>query len=154
MAKPVWFYLSWFFQLLAAVLLLLTFWHKWYGTLGSEEIFTRLRLEPFGRWSAAVTEGVIAILILWPGMVWAGALAGLSLGMGAIFFHGAILGLEVGGDGGYNFYSALGVSISCLIVLYLRLFAAWPLAIPGPLFLQDKAIAQIIRRYWQIKKKR
>lgn len=143
---PTWFYLSWLFQGVAAALLFLVAFEKLRGNPATVEIFTRLRLEPFGRYSAAITEILTGILLLLPWLVWAGGVMGISLAMGAVFFHGALLGIEVGGDGGRNFYAALLVAMFCMMVLYLRLVSHWPGAMPGPSFIHDRAIAEAMRR--------
>lgn len=50
-----------------------------------------------------------------------GALLGLAVMTGAISFHlFTPLGVEVAGDGGALFYTACGVWIGCLVLLFLR----------------------------------
>lgn len=143
---PTWFYVSWLFQIAAAGLLFLVAFEKLRGSPATVEIFTKLRLEPWGRYSAAVTEVLVGLCLVLPWLVWAGSIMGISLALGALFFHGALLGIEVGGDGGANFYAAMAVSMLSIIVLYLRLLSVWPGVAPGPVFMQDRAIAEAMRR--------
>ncbi len=146
--RPTWFYISWIFQCAAAALLFVVAIEKLRGTPATVEIFTKLRLEPWGRYSAAITEIIVGLCLLLPWVVWAGSIMGISLALGALFFHGALLGIEVGGDGGLNFYTAIAVAILSVIVLYLRLLNVWPGDAPGPIFMQDRAIAEAMRRVW------
>ena len=49
-----------------------------------------------------------------------GAVLGLGVISGALFFHLTSLGIEVLGDDGRLFYYALTVFISCLLLLIMR----------------------------------
>lgn len=111
---------SWFFQLVAAVILLQTLWFKFGGSPESVHIFETVGMEPWGRYGTGFVEGIAALLLLIPRTAWLGALLALGVICGAVFFHLTSLGIEVMGDGGTLFYLALTVLLSSLVVLYLH----------------------------------
>jgi hypothetical protein len=66
-------------------------------------------------------ELIAAILILFPRTTGIGALLGIGVMTGALFFHLTKLGIEVKGDAGQLFIYALIVLIACtLLVLKYR----------------------------------
>jgi uncharacterized membrane protein YphA (DoxX/SURF4 family) len=80
-----------------------------------------LGLEPRGRVGSGIVELIAAILILYPRTTGIGALLGIGVMTGALFFHLTKLGIEVKGDGGQLFIYALIVFIVCtLLVLKYR----------------------------------
>lgn len=74
-------------------------------------------MEPWGRIGTGVFELIASILLLINSTAWLGALLGLGLMAGAMFFHLTILGIDVKGDGGYLFLLAVLVAVFCAIVL-------------------------------------
>lgn len=115
---------SWFFQILAAVILLQTLFFKFTGAPESVYIFSTLGVEPVGRIGAGVAELVTAILLLWPRFAWLGAVLGMGIMVGAIGTHLGPLGITIDidgeSDGGFLFGLAVAVLVSCAIVLVLR----------------------------------
>ena len=111
---------SWIFQLLAAVILIQTLYFKFTGAEESIYIFETVGMEPWGRYGSGVVELIAGILLVIPRRAWMGAVIGMGVISGAIFFHLTSLGIEVMNDGGALFYLALTVFISCLIVLIIR----------------------------------
>ena len=79
-------------------------------------------MEPWGRIGTGTMELIASVLILIPATTGIGALLGIGLMGGAIFFHLTKLGLVVQGDGGQLFIYALLVFISCavLVVVYRK----------------------------------
>ena len=73
-------------------------------------------MEPWGRYLVGITE-LVASLLLLSRLYYVGALIGAGAMAGAVFFHLAILGIEVMGDGGYLFALALITLISCGIIV-------------------------------------
>jgi len=78
---------SWFCRILAAVILLQTLLFKFTGAKESIYMFTKVGLEPWGRYGSGVAELVAAILLLTPRFVLAGALLALAVISGAILSH-------------------------------------------------------------------
>ena len=77
-------------------------------------------MEPYGRIGSGIMELIAAILLLVPRTAWLGAVLGIGVISGAIFFHLTKLGIEVQGDGGLLFYLAVVVLICCLVTLYIH----------------------------------
>lgn len=112
-------WLTWVLRLVAAVILLQTLFFKFTAAPESVYIFSQLGMEPWGRIGIGVGELITGILLLIPRTGWLGALGGVGLMTGAIFFHLTILGIEVQGDGGTLFAMALVVFVSCLVLLWI-----------------------------------
>ncbi|MGX1930471.1 DoxX family membrane protein [Flagellimonas sp. 2504JD4-2] len=110
---------SWVLRLAAAIILLQTLFFKFTGAPESIYIFETVGMEPWGRYGSGIAELIASVLILWPRTTGLGALMGLGVISGAIFFHLTTLGVEVQGDGGLLFYLALVVFVSCTILLKL-----------------------------------
>lgn len=109
----------WLLRLIAAVIMLQTLYFKFSGAEESIYIFSVLGMEPWGRIGTGVMELVASVLLLIPGTTAFGALLGVGLMSGAIFFHITTLGIEVKDDNGLLFIYALMVFVSCLILLYV-----------------------------------
>src|ERR1700759_1293800 len=91
---------SWLCRITAAVILLQTLFFKFTGAPESIYIFTKVHMEPWGRYGTGVTELIASILLLLPRWCWAGALLALGVMGGAIMFHLTVLGIVVQNDGG------------------------------------------------------
>lgn len=107
----------WAARIAAAVIMVQTLYFKFTAAGESVYIFSTLGMEPWGRIGTGVMELVASVLILINSTAWLGALLGLGLMGGAIFFHLTLLGVEVDGDGGYLFVLALLVALCCTVVL-------------------------------------
>jgi putative oxidoreductase len=112
--------LSWLLQIVVAVILLQTLFFKFTGAPESIYIFTTVGAEPWGRYGSGVMELVAAVLLLIPGTVAVGALLAVGVGVGAVFSHLTLLGIDVQGDGGLLFGLACVVLISSAIVLVIH----------------------------------
>jgi uncharacterized membrane protein YphA (DoxX/SURF4 family) len=110
--------LFWSLRLLAAVIMLQTLFFKFSGAEESVYIFTRLGIEPWGRIGTGIAELIASILILIPRTTPLGALLGLGVMSGALFFHLTKLGIVVKDDHGQLFIYALLVFVSCLILAW------------------------------------
>jgi uncharacterized membrane protein YphA (DoxX/SURF4 family) len=108
---------TWALRVIAAVILLQTLWFKFTAAEESVYIFSTLGMEPWGRIGSGVAELIAAVLLLIPRTSVLGALLGLGIMSGAIFFHLTQLGIEVQGDGGQLFIYALLVFVSCAILV-------------------------------------
>jgi putative oxidoreductase len=112
--------LSWFLQIVVAVVLLQTLFFKFTGAPESIYIFTTVGAEPWGRYGSGVMELIAAVLLLIPGTIALGALLGVVVGVGAVFSHLTVLGIDVQGDGGLLFGLACVVLVSSAVVLALH----------------------------------
>ena len=118
MNKPL-TYLLWAARLAAAIIMLQTLYFKFLGEPESIYIFSTLGVEPWGRIGSGVIELIASVLILMPRTSWIGAGIGLGVMAGAILAHLTILGVAVQGDGGYLFFLAVAVAVSCSLILFL-----------------------------------
>jgi uncharacterized membrane protein YphA (DoxX/SURF4 family) len=107
----------WVLRMLAALILLQTLYFKFSGAEESVYIFSTLGMEPWGRIGTGVLELIASVLILYPRTTAVGAVLGLGLMGGALFFHLTKLGISVKDDGGQLFIYGLIVFISCAILL-------------------------------------
>ena len=110
--------LFWGLRVLAAVILLQTLFFKFSAAAESVYIFSKLGMEPWGRIGTGVIEGIASILLLIPRTTAIGAVLGLGVMGGAIFFHLTRLGIVVMDDHGQLFLYALLVFFSCAILAW------------------------------------
>ena len=112
---------TWALRILAALILLQTLYFKFTAKPESVELFTILGMEPWGRIGTGVAELIAAILILIPRTTLLGALMGLGLMAGAIFFHLTKLGVNFSGDAVLFIYAVI-VFVCCLtlIIIYRK----------------------------------
>jgi uncharacterized membrane protein YphA (DoxX/SURF4 family) len=107
----------WFLRVLAAVILLQTLYFKFTAHPQSVALFTELGMEPWGRIGTGIAELIAAILILIPRTTLPGALLGLGLMSGAIFFHLTKLGINFGGDAILFAYAV--ITFTCCLILII-----------------------------------
>lgn len=112
--------LSWVCRLTAAIILLQTLFFKFTGAEESVYIFTKVGLEPAGRYGTGVVELVAAVLLLFRCHAWIGALLATGVMAGAIFSHLTVLGVVVKDDGGLLFALAVTVLVCSLVILFLQ----------------------------------
>lgn len=106
----------WLLRLVAAIIMLQTLFFKFTASPESVYIFTTIGMEPWGRIGVGVQELIAAILLLIPRTTAFGAVLGMGLMAGALFFHFTVLGIEVQGDSGQLFAYAVIVFVSCAIL--------------------------------------
>jgi uncharacterized membrane protein YphA (DoxX/SURF4 family) len=109
----------WCLRVVAAGLMLQTLYFKFTGAEESIYIFKTLGLEPVGRIGIGIMELIASVLILFPRTTVYGALLGMGLMSGAIYFHLTQLGIDVMNDGGQLFIYGLIILISCLILVLI-----------------------------------
>jgi len=112
--------ISWVLRLAAAIILLQTLYFKFTGQPESVELFTKLGVEPWGRFGTGVFELIASILLVLPSTVFFGAVMGAGIMSGAILSHVAVLGIESQGDGGQLFMLAIIVMICCTTLLLIH----------------------------------
>lgn len=110
----------WVLRLVAAVILLQTLFFKFSAAPVSVFIFSELGIEPWGRIGTGVLELIASVLILIPKTSIYGAILGLGLMCGAIYFHFSKLGIEVQHDSGKLFALALIVFALCLFLVIIE----------------------------------
>ena len=108
----------WLLRLLAALILLQTLYFKFTAHPQSVHLFTILGMEPWGRIGIGALELIASLLILIPRATGYGALLGLGLMAGALFFHLTKLGIVFDGDAVLFIY-ALIVFVCCAILVFL-----------------------------------
>ncbi|MEM5566454.1 DoxX family membrane protein [Psychroserpens sp. AS72] len=107
-------------RIIIAVILIQTLRFKFTAHPDSVYIFTQVGLEPIGRIGIGIAELIAGILLLFKKTAWLGATLTLGIIGGAIMMHLTQLGIEIKGDGGTLFYTALVTFILSLIVLYIH----------------------------------
>jgi uncharacterized membrane protein YphA (DoxX/SURF4 family) len=108
--------LYWVLRIVAAIIMLQTLFFKFTASPESVYIFTTIGMEPWGRIGVGVQELIASILLLIPRTTAFGAVLGMGLMAGALFFHFTVLGIEVGGDSGQLFAYAVIVLVCCTIL--------------------------------------
>lgn len=111
---------SWICRLTAAAILLQTLFFKFTGAPESVYIFTKVHMEPWGRYGSGFTELVAAILLILPCHAWAGALLAMGVMLGAIGSHLTVLGISVQNDHGLLFTLALAVFATSAVTAVLH----------------------------------
>ncbi len=106
-------------RIIVAVILIQTLRFKFTAHPDSVYIFTKVGLEPAGRIGIGILELIAGILLFIPKTIWLGAVLTLGIIGGAIFMHLTQLGIEIHGDGGILFYTALLTFILAGSILYL-----------------------------------
>jgi len=112
--------LSWIAQLTAAAIMLQTLVYKFSGADESVYIFSKIGIEPWGRYLTGIAELIASTLLLVPAYCWAGACMASALMTGAIILHLTILGVSVKNDHGWLFILAMITLLSSLLVIYLH----------------------------------
>ncbi len=107
-------------RIIVAVILIQTLRFKFTGHPDSIYIFEAVGLEPMGRIGIGVIELVAGILLLVPRAAWLGATITLGVIGGAIMMHLTQLGVEVNGDSGALFTTAVVTFILSAIILWLN----------------------------------
>ncbi|MBV7270218.1 DoxX family protein [Winogradskyella luteola] len=107
-------------RIIVAIILIQTLRFKFTAHPDSVYIFETVGLEPYGRIGIGILELIASILLLIPKTVWAGATLTLGLIGGAIMIHLTRLGIEVQGDGGILFYTAILTFALSAIILYAQ----------------------------------
>jgi uncharacterized membrane protein YphA (DoxX/SURF4 family) len=116
----------WVLRLLAALIMLQTLYFKFTAHPQSVHLFTVLGLEPWGRIGTGLLELIASLLILYPRTTGYGALLGLGLMAGALFFHLTKLGIVFDGDAVLFIYASIAFTCcAILVILYRRELVRW-----------------------------
>ncbi|MFK7783246.1 DoxX family membrane protein [Psychroserpens sp.] len=112
-------YLPLALRIIVALILIQTLRFKFTAHPDSVYIFTQVGLEPFGRIGIGIAELIAGILLLFRKTAWAGATLTIGIIGGAILMHLTQLGIDVNGDGGVLFSTALITFTLSVIILFL-----------------------------------
>ncbi len=107
-----------FLRIVIAIIVLQTLRFKLTAHPDSVFIFSMAELEPYGRIAIGILELIFGILLLFAKTAWMGSLGTLGIISGAIFLHLTKIGIEVNGDNGLLFYTALFVFVSSFLILW------------------------------------
>ncbi len=112
--------ITWIFQIAAGTIFL------WVGLLKINSnptdifLFSKLEMEPFGRYLIGALEIIAGILLFTHTFSAAAAFLGIGIMCGAIIAHTTVLGASIHGDQGIHIILLITVLISCGTVFYLR----------------------------------
>jgi uncharacterized membrane protein YphA (DoxX/SURF4 family) len=109
---------TWILRVVAAVIMLQTLYFKFTADPQSVKLFTLLGMEPWGRIGTGIIELIASVLIIIPRTTGIGAVIGLGVMSGAIFFHLTKLGIVFDGDAVLFIYAIL-VFVSCAILTFI-----------------------------------
>lgn len=105
-------------RVIIAITLIQTLRFKLTGHPDSMYIFSKVGLEPYGRIGIGLMELLAGILLLIPRTVWLGASITAGIIGGAVLMHLTVLGIDVKGDNGLLFYTAVFILLSALCLLW------------------------------------
>jgi uncharacterized membrane protein YphA (DoxX/SURF4 family) len=108
----------WILRLVPAIILLQTLYFKFTAQPESVQLFTRIGMEPYGRIGTGVLELVAAILILIPRYTGYGAILGLVMMTGALYFHLTKIGIFFGGDALLFVYAVI-TFVCCALLIFI-----------------------------------
>ena len=106
--------LLWILQIAAAGILLQSLFFKFTGASESIEIFSKLGVEPWGRYLVGTIELITSILLLSGRFSMIGAILGAMIMIGAITSHILVLGISD------LFYLAIIELVLCLTIILMK----------------------------------
>ncbi len=107
-------------RIIVAIILIQTLRFKFTAHPDSVYIFTQVGMEPYGRIGIGILELIAGVLLLIPRTIWIGAVITLGVIGGAIMMHLTILGVEIHGDGGVLFFTAVITFVLSAVILWLN----------------------------------
>ena len=108
----------WILRLVPAIILLQTLYFKFTAQPESVQLFTRIGMEPYGRIGTGVLELIAAILILIPRYTGYGAILGLVMMTGALYFHLTKIGIFFGGNALLFIYAVI-TFVCCALLIFI-----------------------------------
>jgi uncharacterized membrane protein YphA (DoxX/SURF4 family) len=109
----------WILRGVPALILLQTLYFKFTAQPESVSLFKEIGMEPYGRIGSGIIELIAAILLLIPRYTGYGAILGLMMMTGALYFHLTKLGIFFGGDALLFTYAVITfVCCAALILIY------------------------------------
>ncbi len=110
----------WILRVVPALILLQTLYFKFTAQPESVRLFTALGMEPYGRIGTGILELIAGILILIPRYTGYGAILGLVMMTGALFFHLTKLGVYFDGDALLFTYAVVTFICCAILILAYR----------------------------------
>ncbi|WP_418510172.1 DoxX family membrane protein [Corallibacter sp.] len=107
-------------RIIVAIILLQTLRFKFTAHPDSVYIFSKARLEPYGRILIGILELFSSILLLRNKTAWIGAVLTSGIIVGAIFLHLTKIGIQVNNDNGVLFITAIITFILSIIIIYIH----------------------------------
>ncbi|UKM63587.1 DoxX family protein [Flavobacteriaceae bacterium GSB9] len=104
-------------RVIVALILIQTLRFKFFAHPNSVYIFEKVGLEPQGRIAIGILELIAGILLVFRKTAWIGAFIAIVILGGAILMHLTKLGVEVKGDGGMLFITAIATFSMSVIIL-------------------------------------
>ena len=108
----------WILRLVPSIILLQTLYFKFTAQPESVQLFTRIGMEPYGRIGTGVLELIAAVLILIPRYTGYGAILGLVMMTGALYFHLTKIGIFFGGDALLFIYAVI-TFVCCALLIFI-----------------------------------
>jgi uncharacterized membrane protein YphA (DoxX/SURF4 family) len=108
----------WILRLVPAIILLQTLYFKFTAQPESVQLFTRIGMEPYGRIGTGVLELIAAVLILIPRYTGYGAILGLMMMTGALYFHLTKIGIYFGGNALLFTYAVI-TFVCCAVLIFI-----------------------------------
>ena len=109
----------WILRLVPAIILLQMLYFKFTAEPASVQLFTRIGMEPYGRIGTGILELIAFILILIPRYTGFGAILGLIMMTGALYFHLTKIGIYLNGDPSFFVYAFI-TFVCCAILIFLN----------------------------------
>ncbi len=111
----------WIAQIIIAVIFIQSLFFKFSGAEESKYIFSKIGVEPWGRYLTGVAELVVAVMLLIPAISLFGSIGAIIIIVPAILLHLTILGIPVMNDKGLLFGLAMAVLILSSFVTWARI---------------------------------
>jgi uncharacterized membrane protein YphA (DoxX/SURF4 family) len=108
----------WILRVVPAFIFLKTLYFNFTANPQSVRLFTQLRLEPYGRIGTAVLDTVAVILLLIPKFTGYGAILGMIMMTGALYFHLTKIGIFFDGDP-VLFICAAITFVCCALLIFV-----------------------------------
>jgi uncharacterized membrane protein YphA (DoxX/SURF4 family) len=109
----------WILRIIPALILLQTLYFKFTAHPESVRLFTEIGMEPWGRIGTGILELIAGILLLVPRFTGYGAILGLTMMTGALYFHLTKIGVNFGGNPLLFIYALITfVCCAALILIY------------------------------------
>ncbi len=108
----------WILRLVPAIILLQTLYFKFSAQPESVRLFTQIGMEPYGRIGTGILELIAAILLLIPAYTGYGAILGMIMMTGALYFHLTKIGIYFGGDPLLFTYAVI-TFVCCAILVFI-----------------------------------
>ena len=108
----------WILRLVPAIILLQTLYFKFTAQPESVKLFTQIGMEPGGRIGSGIMELIASILLVIPRFTGYGAVLGLGMMTGALYFHLTKIGIYFDGDPVLFIY-ALITFLCCAVLVFI-----------------------------------